>query len=104
MNFFYEALDESGQTVLGKIDGANETEVRQKLLLLGYQPQSIAPNPATYAAPPPGPVYAQTGVRNGASAMPGQALQAPPQVAPLQERPRTGGITMAGNAARVAAK
>ncbi len=44
MNFFYEATDSSGKTVMGRLDAGSETEVRQRLQQMGYQPQAVAPN------------------------------------------------------------
>lgn len=46
MNYFFEATDGSGQTVLGKIDAESLTEAHRLLVERGYQPQSVAPNSA----------------------------------------------------------
>lgn len=50
MNYFYEATDGSGQTVLGKIDADSLTEAHRLLAEKGYRPQSVAPNPAPQGA------------------------------------------------------
>ena len=46
MNFFYEATDSTGQTIMGRLDGASESDVRQTLLRMGYEPRAVALNPA----------------------------------------------------------
>src|SRR5690349_11666576 len=71
MNFFYEATDSSGQTIMGRLDGASEGEIRQRLQQMGYQPRAIAPNPSG-PAPQAAPVQ-QTPSWNGT-----QTLQALP--------------------------
>jgi type IV pilus assembly protein PilC len=50
VNYFYEATDGSGQTVLGKIDANTELEARRLLTERGYRPTSVAPNPAPQGA------------------------------------------------------
>lgn len=50
MNYFYEATDGSGQTVLGKIDADSLPEAHRLLTERGYLPQSVAPNPAPQGA------------------------------------------------------
>jgi type II secretory pathway component PulF len=120
MNFFYEAVDQSGQTVLGKMDAADAAEVQQQLMLRGYRPQSIAPNPAVATNVP---MAQQAVTLNGVTAMPvgaqtlgpmeqtlgpmpmSQTLgQAGQSVATAQQMPRNVGVTFSGSAARVAGK
>jgi type IV pilus assembly protein PilC len=50
VNYFYEATDGSGQTVLGKIDAETLSEAHRLLTERGYRPQSVAPNPASQGA------------------------------------------------------
>jgi type II secretory pathway component PulF len=60
MNFFYEAVDENGNTVVGKMDAANEQEAKRSLMLQGYRPRALVPNPSAAsveeAAPIPPPL------------------------------------------------
>jgi type IV pilus assembly protein PilC len=108
MNYFYEAVDESGKVVLGRIDAADEAEVHRKLQQLGYRPQAVAPHPAganslsAVAAPSQAPLQGVTlgagSVAVGTARTAGQSLAQSGSVA------RSGGITMAGNAAKVVAK
>ncbi|HLK58693.1 MAG TPA: type II secretion system F family protein [Chthonomonadaceae bacterium] len=53
MNFFYEATDATGNTVVGKIDAESEQEAKRNLMLMGYRPRSLAPNPGAVSIPPP---------------------------------------------------
>ena len=46
MNFLYEAVDETGLPVFGKIDAANESEAERQLQQRGLRPQSLAPSAA----------------------------------------------------------
>ncbi|HZO88939.1 MAG TPA: type II secretion system F family protein [Chthonomonadaceae bacterium] len=105
MNFFYEAVDETGKTVLGKIDAVDAADVQRRLLQMGYRPQSIAPNLG--AAPTNVPAVQNQASLNGASEMPLLTGNAPPvgqQLTMKQGAVRTGSITLAGNAARVVGK
>jgi type IV pilus assembly protein PilC len=119
MNYFYEALDESGKTVLGKIDAANEAEVQQRLLQLGYRPQSIAPNPAAPLTNAPTPLAVQNGpdlavqgadrarfleLNQNPPTMQGSLTTMGQSAVAAQTAPRAVGITRAGNAARTVAK
>jgi len=95
MNFFYEAKDTAGESVVGKIEASSEQEVRTRLLTSGYQPLSVvasapaatsavsATNPVSSVMAPPTSRTTVTGVQ-GATRM------------------RTGGVTLTGNAARIA--
>ncbi len=47
MNFFYEAVDTNGETVVGKVDATNESDARRRLRQRGFDPQSIAADPAS---------------------------------------------------------
>ena len=66
MNYFYEALDATGNKVVGQIDGADVSEVQQKLLWQGYHAKSIAPNTGVIVAQPQPvaalPATASTGI------------------------------------------
>ncbi len=54
MNFFYEAIDTNGETVVGKVDATNEADAHRRLRQRGFDPQSIAAAPdANQAAAPP---------------------------------------------------
>ncbi|HZT42380.1 MAG TPA: type II secretion system F family protein [Chthonomonadaceae bacterium] len=53
MNFFYEAIDSTGNSVVGKIEAANETEVQSKLAQMGYRVQSVAASQVVPPVPPP---------------------------------------------------
>ena len=46
MNFLYEAVDETGLPVFGKIDAASETEAERQLQQRGLRTQSLAPSAA----------------------------------------------------------
>lgn len=82
MQYFYEALDSSGQIVVGKIEGNTVEEVRTRLAERGYHPRSLAVD--------------------ANSQQPAQSL-APPQNLPIATvAQRQGGVTLAGNAARYA--
>jgi len=98
MDYLYEAVDPSGQTVLGKIEANDEVEVRRKLTQMGYRPQTVAvaQKPTVNAVAPYqtgiGSVAvasnpARNGVQNGA-----------------QTAARSSGITLAGNAAKLGAR
>ena len=50
MNYFYEATDGLGQTVLGKIDADSLSMAHRLLTEKGLRPQSVAPNPAPQGA------------------------------------------------------
>lgn len=52
MNYFYEATDSSGQTVLGRLDAGSEIEVRKRLLQMGYQPKAVALNSGSPSVQP----------------------------------------------------
>src|SRR5262245_58688019 len=101
MNYLYEAIDTNGQTVYGKVDAQDATEAQRQLLQMGYRPQSLAPNPAASAMHSPSvttlPVVAER-------PMGGVTLPHPMQhqAAPVASPQRTGGITLAGNAAHTA--
>lgn len=57
MNYLYEAVDETGLPVFGKIDAKNEREAERQLQQRGLRPQSLAPSAAggreqaTYQSP-----------------------------------------------------
>ena len=129
MNFFYEATDSTGQTVMGRLDGANEAEVRVRLQQMGYRPQAVALNPGSQTlqgmpAQQPGAVnpgsqtlqalparqpgagsMTQTQTQSQMPAAQRQTIsrQGPTQAAASQVIPRTGGIILSGNAARTVA-
>ncbi|MCW3053802.1 MAG: hypothetical protein JWN14_2972, partial [Chthonomonadales bacterium] len=98
MDYLYEAVDPSGQTVLGKIEANDEVEVRRKLTQMGYRPQTVAvaQKPAVNAVAP----Y-QSGVASVAVASnPARnAMQNSAQTAA-----RSSSITLAGNAAKLGAR
>ncbi len=99
MQYFYEALDSSGQTVVGKVDGNSVEEARSRILLQGYQLRSLAPDLGST-----GTLYAQN---FPAVAPQQQSVVAQPvarALAPAQTQARTGGAVLAGNAAKVASK
>ena len=75
MNYFYEATDGSGQTVLGKIDAESLSEAHRLLTERGYRPQSVAPNPAPQGA----------GVGESITMMGNMASSAAPVVSPQRE-------------------
>lgn len=52
MNYFYEAIDAAGESVLGKIDGIDEFDVQSKLAAQGLQVQSLAINNSVLVAEP----------------------------------------------------
>lgn len=98
MDYLYEAVDSSGRTVMGKIDGNDEVEVRRKLNQMGYRPQTVAvaQNAAANTAAPRQagmgsvavtPNLVRNGIQNGA-----------------QTAARASGITLAGNAAKLGAR
>lgn len=103
MNFFYEAIDGSGKTVLGKIDAGTEMEAQRMLVQMGYRPQSIAPNPAASNASVAQSITAMGSMTGMPVASNAQVSMAPP-MGQLGSTNRTGNITMSGNAAKVAAK
>jgi len=99
MQYFYEALDSSGQTVVGKVDGNSVEEARSRVLIQGYQLRSLAPDFATT-----GTLYAQN--LPAVTSTP-QSVAAQPTtraLAPAQTHARTGGAVLSGNAAKVASK
>ena len=53
MNYFYEAVDATGSTVVGKIDAGSEQEAKRNLMLMGYRPRSLALNPSAETEPAP---------------------------------------------------
>lgn len=102
MQYFYEALDSTGQTVVGKVDGNSVEEARSRILVQGYQLRSLAPDLGST-----GTLYAQ----NFPAVVPQQQSVAPspaPSVVnaapPALTQRRTGGAVLAGNAAKVASK
>jgi len=125
MNYFYEAVDTSGRTVLGKIDAVDEAEAQTRLLQMGYRPQAIAPNPGASPNSTLGQdltlMGSMTGMpvaspattsgqslntnlpdlRYGAGANPALTLG---QTLHPTGMARVGGITLAGNAAQVGAR
>ena len=130
MNFLYEAVDETGLPVFGKIDAASEAEAERQLQGRGLRPQSLAPGSPGVSpmlansqarpgyAPTTQAVYApsvQDRVNNspmmqemtgiGTVAAQPQAVRMAvqnAQAAPaIAQNARVANITMAGNAARV---
>ncbi|HLJ56396.1 MAG TPA: type II secretion system F family protein [Chthonomonadaceae bacterium] len=95
MNFFYEATDNSGQTVMGRLDAGSEAEVRQRLLQMGYRPQAIALN----AAAPPQQL-ANAPAHHVTRVMPAGLAAREVAQSPVQAGARSGGIILSGNAAR----
>lgn len=88
---------------MGKLEAANEAEVQRKLLQQGFRPQAIAPaqsamNATTTTAARPGAMGSRTGNTSG---LPNVASSTS---VGTSTGTRTGGIVMAGNAARVVAK
>src|SRR5579862_8526587 len=53
MNYFYEAIDTTGNSVVGKIEATDETEVQNKLAQMGYRVQSVAASQVLPPVPPP---------------------------------------------------
>ncbi|HLV81885.1 MAG TPA: type II secretion system F family protein [Chthonomonadaceae bacterium] len=53
MNYFYEAIDSTGNSVVGKIEAADETEVQSKLAQMGYRVQSVAASQTMMPGLPP---------------------------------------------------
>ena len=107
MNFFYEAVDANGKTILGRMDASDEQEVRRALLFEGYAPKAVAENhnvtqvqPAYQQNTPP-PVQRsvnlpQTSTPNVASTYSGNGtLQA---IQPATSR--SSNVVFAGNAAQ----
>jgi type IV pilus assembly protein PilC len=108
MNFFYEATDSSGQTIMGRLDAASEADVRQHLQRMGYQPQAVAVNPASQtlqampAQPAPSSAQPQTTLMVTPAAPRGpRPSDARATMAPTSTR--SSGIILAGNAARTMA-
>lgn len=107
MNFFYEATDSSGQTVMGRLDAGSEQEVRQRLQQMGYMPQAIAPNPQagtpqtfdSRAMAQPASTVPRHIEPTRSFGAPAANLQSPLPVAPQAHR--SGGIILSGNAARM---
>lgn len=131
MNFLYEAVDETGLPVFGKIDASSEAEAERQLEQRGLRPQSLAPGSggmsqmqtraAPVYAPPAQSVYAPSvndRVNNstmmqemtGIGTVAPQARNARVSVQNAQAAPpvvqsaRVANITMSGNAARVQAR
>ena len=67
-NYFYEAIDGSGQTVLGKVDAQSEQDAHRRIIAMGYRPKSVAVNPASSSA----------GLADSITLMGGQALSRQP--------------------------
>ncbi len=82
MNYFFEATDGSGQTVLGKIDAESLSEAHRLLTERGYRPQSVAPNPAPQGA---GPGESTTVIGNTAPPAVSIAQAAAPILSPQRE-------------------
>lgn len=122
MNYFYEALDESGKMVMGKIDGINEMDVRSRLSQMGYETQAVAPIQSAFPQPSAAPIqqsrradlssgvsFDQTLMASGSSlavsrSFPNPAGVSANSLAQTNSGPRTGGIILSGNAARTASK
>ncbi len=111
MNFFYEAVDVAGKTVLGRMDADDEIAVRRELQQMGFVPKAVALNHNATGMQPAYqqtamPMQAQSGVsapqavspQNGMGYSGIGALQANPAVA------RSGNVVLSGSAARVASK
>lgn len=109
MNFFYEAVDQTGNAVVGKIEAINEAEVQQKLTQLGYRIQALAPVQNAPLAPVEEPILPHLVTAGTVTRRPildsEQVAESglPPIYTPARAE-RVGSITMAGNAARVAAR
>ncbi len=108
MNFFYEATDSTGQTVMGRLDAGSEGEVRQRLLQMGYQPRAVALNGAAQTLqplPPQSQASALTPAHEIAMGQTaGSVMRVPPvQSSATQAGVRAGGIILSGNAARTTA-
>lgn len=98
MDYLYEAVDASGRTVMGKIDAMDEGEVRRKLSQMGYRPQTVALGRPAVQTNAVVPRQAGTG---------SVAVASPPAHSSMQtgaSAARSGGITLAGNAAKVGAR
>jgi type II secretory pathway component PulF len=103
MNFFYEATDSSGQTIMGRLDASTEAEVRQRLQQMGYTAAAVAPNPAQQTLqplPPQPPAAALSAQVTAVQPAAGALRSAPAHATVAQAGARTGGIILAGNAAR----
>ncbi len=94
MDYLYEAVDASGRTVMGKIEANDEVEVRRKLTLMGYRPQTIAATQALQGASRTGAGSVAVAANSARSVMQNGA----------QTAARSSGITMAGNAAKVSTR
>jgi len=108
MNFFYEATDTTGKTVMGRLDAGSETEVRQRLLQMGYQPQAVALNAGSQTLQPAPARPAELAAGNTGYQPTIQASSAallPPTVQSTAAPPvaRSSGIILSGNAARTMA-
>ena len=96
MNYFYEALDSTGNTVVGQIDAVDIGDVQQKLLWQGYQAKSIAQNTGALIAPVVAPIQQQLAPLSQGYAPPPvqlnsdspQALRVKIQGAAVATRPR----------------
>ena len=127
MNFFYEAVDETGKTVVGKIEAVNEADVQWQLQQQGYALQSAVFNPGAERVPQapalmqtqamvpmeipvvpefaPGGTVTRMPVVGGNSLPMGSMNSVNSQGAATVHSPaRSGGIILAGNAAQVAAR
>jgi len=102
MNFFYEATDSSGQTVMGRLDAASEAEVRQRLAQMGYRPQAVAPNPAPQVTPSQQTVMSTVNAPSqlATGQTPAAAVRGMPGQSALTQPSRSSGIILSGNAAR----
>jgi type II secretory pathway component PulF len=104
MNYLYEAVDPSGQTVLGKIEATDEVEVRRQLTQMGYRPQTVAmaqPPAANLLVNQPsvaGSIAVANPARNGMQNVAQTATRANGLTQPAT---RASGVTLAGNAAKL---
>lgn len=101
MNFFFEAVDNTGNTVLDKIDAYNEADAHQQLMQRGLRPLSLAPNPAAATAPPP-PLLNPDATQAMPAAGPSQILGQPvsPMMGNVAALPLPMPGTMTGKAMR----
>ncbi len=103
MQYFYEALDSSGQLIVGKVDGNSVDEVKTRISQQGYQLRSLAPDMGTTGTLLPN---AQNLPVVSAPLPQSVAVPAPPvarYATPVQAQPRSG-MVLAGNAAKVASR
>ena len=128
MNFFYEAVDPAGKTVVGKMEAATDIDVSRKLSQLGYRAQSVVANPISASAQSAAVKIPSAALPVAISSQLAPSAVAPADLslatgnsAPIQHRPTlanslsvgtvsshagqtSSNIIMAGNAARVAAQ